>query len=138
MYLLAEVLNTECKLFVELEKNHKHNGRIIPDPLKDLVAVPAACRPDVVILMAPSVDSRLTQDIKSFMSEMTFDDYFKSTSPHPQGLYNQLRDCITLCCTSEFPRKISFVLEPALLNINGVTIGLTSTDIVSHLCQREK
>ena len=51
-----------------------------------------------------------------------------------------LKDCVAnpaLYSTSEFLRKISFVPEPALLNINGVTIGLTSTDIVSHLCQRE-
>lgn len=33
--------------------------------------------------------------------------------------------------------NLTFAPEPALLNINGVVFGLTSTDIISHISRRE-
>ena len=51
-----------------------------------------------------------------------------------------LQDCVKnagLFTVPEFAGRIVFVPEPALLNVNGVVIGVTSTDIIAHLSARE-
>ena len=58
-----------------------------------------------------------------------------TSSSHPQRL-EPTQQVPAIYNTSEFPCKISCVSEPAPLKISLVTIDLTSTDIVSHLCQR--
>ncbi|XP_055329284.1 DNA polymerase alpha subunit B-like [Paramacrobiotus metropolitanus] len=142
-------------------------GESQPEPLKDFIGYVIDTKPDLVIFMGPFVDETLARN-EEFMNETTFENQFKSVmhfifAQIPENLHipiivvpsaGQLvgvpvypvprftmTDCVenaVAFAKSDVTRLLTFEREPALLNINGIVVGLTSTDILSHLYQHER
>ncbi|OWA52581.1 DNA polymerase alpha subunit B [Hypsibius exemplaris] len=137
-----------------------------PEPLQELVRYVKESKPDLVILLGPFIDPKLTQD-EAFLAQDYVEHYFRlmmelvidefvgklrshvvlvpsagqlvGTPIYPIPPYT-LDDCVRnpgLYNGPDYDGRIIFVPEPALLNVNGLVVGLTSTDIISHLCQKE-
>nr|XP_020447769.1 DNA polymerase alpha subunit B [Monopterus albus] len=127
------------------------------DPLLDLISLIVRDRPDVCLLLGPFVDSKHEQIEKAQVIE-TFEEMFsrciesivdgtKSVGCHlvfvpsqrdvhhhfiypqpPFTLPNRIRDQA---------QHVTLVSDPCTLLIDGVTIGLTSTDILFHMGAEE-
>ncbi|KAM6924144.1 DNA polymerase alpha subunit B [Xenentodon cancila] len=127
------------------------------DPLLDLISIIVRDRPDVCLLLGPFVDSKHEQIEKAQVTE-TFEDIFsrclesivdgtKSVGCHlvfvpsqrdihhrfiypqpPFSLPNIIKDQA---------QRVTVVPDPCTLLIDGVTFGLTSTDILFHMGAEE-
>ncbi|XP_029021733.1 DNA polymerase alpha subunit B [Betta splendens] len=127
------------------------------EPLLDLISIIARDRPDVCVLLGPFVDSKHEQIEKGQVTE-TFDAIFsrciesilngtKSVGCHLVFVPSQ-RDIhhhfiypqppFTLPNLSkDQAQRITLVPDPCTLLIDGVTFGLTSTDIFFHMGAEE-
>ncbi|PZC75490.1 hypothetical protein B5X24_HaOG206031 [Helicoverpa armigera] len=124
------------------------------EPLKDLVTYITAHRPHLVIMTGPFLDSEHTKVKDNTMAE-TFKSFFdklidnlgelSSTSPYTK-IYivasNKDAFHVNIYPTPAYPSRrkhtnIHFVPDPCTLNINGIVIGVTSTDILMHISQEE-
>eukprot|EP00066_Takifugu_rubripes_P005908 XP_003970292.1 PREDICTED: DNA polymerase alpha subunit B [Takifugu rubripes] len=127
------------------------------DPLLDLIHVIARDRPDVCILLGPFVDSKHEQIEKAQVTE-TFEAIFsrcmesivdgtKSTGCQLVFVPSQ-RDIHHHCIYPQPPftlpnlskdqsQRITLVPDPCTLLIDGVTFGITSTDILFHMGAEE-
>ncbi|CAJ1058492.1 DNA polymerase alpha subunit B [Xyrichtys novacula] len=127
------------------------------DPLLDLINVIARDRPDVCLLLGPFVDSKHEQIEKGQVTE-TFEAIFsrciesivdgtKSIGCHLVFVPSQ-RDIhhhfiypqppFTLSNLSKDQvQRVTLVPDPCTLLIDGVTFGLTSTDILFHMGAEE-
>lgn len=127
------------------------------DPLLDLISVIVRDRPDVCVLLGPFVDSKHEQIEKAQVTE-TFETIFsrciesivdgtKSIGCHLVFVPSQ-RDIhhnfiypqppFTLPNISKDQiQRITLVPDPCTLLIDGVTFGLTSTDILFHMGAEE-
>lgn len=127
------------------------------DPLLDLIHVIVRDRPDVCLLLGPFVDSRHEQIEKGQVTE-TFETIFsrciESIVDGTRSVGCQLvfvpsqRDInhhfiypqppFTLPQLSkDQAQRVTLVPDPCTLLINGVTFGLTSTDILFHMGAEE-
>ncbi|XP_072251709.1 DNA polymerase alpha subunit B [Leuresthes tenuis] len=125
------------------------------DPLLDLIGVIVRDRPDVCLLLGPFVDSKHEQIEKAQVTE-TFEAIFsrciesivdgtKSVGCHLVFVPSQ-RDIhhhfiypqppFTLPNLSK-DQRVTLVPDPCTLLIDGVTFGLTSTDILFHMGAEE-
>uniref|UniRef100_A0A8C2X273 DNA polymerase alpha subunit B n=1 Tax=Cyclopterus lumpus TaxID=8103 RepID=A0A8C2X273_CYCLU len=125
------------------------------DPLLDLINVIVKDHPDVCLLLGPFVDSKHEQIEKAQVTE-TFEDIFsrciksivdgtKSVGCHLVFVPSQ-RDIhhhfiypqppFTLPSLSK-DQRVTLVPDPCTLLIDGVTLGLTSTDILFHMSAEE-
>ncbi|XP_034399416.1 DNA polymerase alpha subunit B [Cyclopterus lumpus] len=127
------------------------------DPLLDLINVIVKDHPDVCLLLGPFVDSKHEQIEKAQVTE-TFEDIFsrciksivdgtKSVGCHLVFVPSQ-RDIhhhfiypqppFTLPSLSkDQAQRVTLVPDPCTLLIDGVTLGLTSTDILFHMSAEE-
>lgn len=127
------------------------------DPLLDLINVIVKDHPDVCLLLGPFVDSKHEQIEKAQVTE-TFEDIFsrcitsivdgtKSVGCHLVIVPSQ-RDIhhhfiypqppFTLPNLSkDQAQRVTLVPDPCTLLIDGVTVGLTSTDILFHMGAEE-
>ncbi|XP_031443324.1 DNA polymerase alpha subunit B-like [Clupea harengus] len=127
------------------------------DPLIDLLTVINRDRPDVCILLGPFVDSKHEQIEKCQVTE-TFESIFarcvNSLVEGTRGIGCKLvfvpsqRDVHHNCIYPQPPftlpdlskedvERVSLVSDPCTLVIEGVTFGLTSTDILFHMGAEE-
>ncbi|XP_060935756.1 DNA polymerase alpha subunit B [Limanda limanda] len=127
------------------------------DPLLDLISIIVRDRPDVCLLLGPFVDSKHEQIEKAQVTE-TFEAIFsrciesivdgtKSVGCHLVFVPSQ-RDIhhhfiypqppFTLPSLSkDQAQRVTLVPDPCTLLIDGVTFGLTSTDILFHMGAEE-
>ncbi|XP_029579879.1 DNA polymerase alpha subunit B [Salmo trutta] len=127
------------------------------DPLVDLINVIARDRPDVCILLGPFVDSKHEQIEKSLVTE-TFDAIFSrcvgsivegtkgvgcrlvfvpsQRDVHHHFIYPQ-PPFILPDLSKDDTKRVTLVPDPCTLLIDGVTFGLTSTDILFHMGAEE-
>ncbi|XP_061581420.1 DNA polymerase alpha subunit B [Cololabis saira] len=127
------------------------------DPLLDLISVIVRDRPDVCLLLGPFVDSKHEQIEKAQVTE-TFEDIFsrclesivdgtKGVSCHLVFVPSQ-RDIHHHFIYPQPPfslpkispdqaQRVTVVPDPCTLLIDGVTFGLTSTDILFHMGAEE-
>uniref|UniRef100_A0A1A8QBU2 DNA polymerase alpha subunit B n=1 Tax=Nothobranchius pienaari TaxID=704102 RepID=A0A1A8QBU2_9TELE len=127
------------------------------DPLLDLIGVIVRDRPDVCLLLGPFVDSKHEKIEKAEVTE-TFEAIFsrciesivdgtRSVGCHLVFVPSQ-RDIhhhfiypqppFTLpSLRKEQIQRVTLVSDPCTLLINGVTFGLTSTDILFHISAEE-
>ncbi|XP_041467785.1 DNA polymerase alpha subunit B-like [Lytechinus variegatus] len=124
------------------------------EPLEDLIKVIKKTRPDACILLGPFVDVEHSQikdgslgesydkvfnDIiqatirktESVGCELIFQPSLRDAHHHfiyPQPPYTDIKNQ---------PKRVHFVAEPEMININGINIASTSTDIVFHLSREE-
>uniref|UniRef100_A0A8C7J8A9 DNA polymerase alpha subunit B n=1 Tax=Oncorhynchus kisutch TaxID=8019 RepID=A0A8C7J8A9_ONCKI len=127
------------------------------DPLVDLINVIARDRPDVCILLGPFVDSKHEQIEKSLVTE-TFDAIFSrcvgsivegtkgvgcrlvfvpsQRDVHHHFIYPQ-PPFILPDLSKDDAKRMTLVPDPCTLLIDGVTFGLTSTDILFHMGAEE-
>uniref|UniRef100_A0A8C8DXK6 DNA polymerase alpha subunit B n=1 Tax=Oryzias sinensis TaxID=183150 RepID=A0A8C8DXK6_9TELE len=124
------------------------------DPLLDLISVITRDRPDVCLMLGPFVDSRHEQIEKGQVTE-TFEAIFsrciesivdgtRSVGCHLVFVPSQ-RDVHHPLIYPQPPftlrvfilQRITLVPDPCTLLIDGVTFGLTSTDILFHMGAEE-
>lgn len=127
------------------------------DPLLDLISIIVRDRPDVCLLLGPFVDAKHEQIEKAQVTE-TFDAIFtrciesivdgtKSVGCHLVFVPSQ-RDIhqhfiypqppfMLPNLNKEQAQRVSLVPDPCTLLIDGVTFGLTSTDILFHMGAEE-
>ncbi|XP_030855397.1 DNA polymerase alpha subunit B [Strongylocentrotus purpuratus] len=124
------------------------------EPLEDLIKVIKKTRPDACILLGPFVDvehgqikdgslgesydkvfSDIVQAIvrktESVGCELIFQPSLRDAHHHfiyPQPPYSEIKNQ---------PKRVHFVAEPEMININGINIATTSTDILFHLSREE-
>ncbi|XP_023698507.1 DNA polymerase alpha subunit B [Paramormyrops kingsleyae] len=127
------------------------------DPLIDLISIIVRDQPDMCILFGPFVDSKHEQ-IEKFQLTETFEDLFsrcvKSILEGTRGLRCHFvfvpsqRDVHHLFVYPQPPftlpglskedmERVSLVSDPCTVLIEGVTFGLTSTDILFHMGAEE-
>ncbi|XP_004618469.2 DNA polymerase alpha subunit B [Sorex araneus] len=127
------------------------------DPLLDLIAVINHDRPDVCILFGPFLDAKHEQ-VENCLLTSPFEDIFKQCvrtiiegtrssgshlvfvpslrDVHHEPLYPQP----PFTCPDLPPgdkKRVRFVSEPCTLCVGGVTLGLTSTDVLFHMGAEE-
>uniref|UniRef100_A0A8C5GTY1 DNA polymerase alpha subunit B n=1 Tax=Gouania willdenowi TaxID=441366 RepID=A0A8C5GTY1_GOUWI len=125
------------------------------DPLLDLISVITRDRPDVCLLLGPFVDSKHEQIEKMQVTE-TFEAIFnrciksivdgtKSVGcrlvfvPSQRDVHHHFvypQPPFTLPNLSE-DQRVTLAPDPCTMLINGVTVGVTSTDILFHLGAEE-
>uniref|UniRef100_A0A3P9L968 DNA polymerase alpha subunit B n=1 Tax=Oryzias latipes TaxID=8090 RepID=A0A3P9L968_ORYLA len=124
------------------------------DPLLDLISVITRDRPDVCLMLGPFVDSRHEQIEKGQVTE-TFEAIFSRCIesivdgtrvgchlvfvPSQRDVHHPLiypQPPFTLPHLSK-NQRITLVPDPCTLLIDGVTFGLTSTDILFHMGAEE-
>uniref|UniRef100_A0A3Q1IDV8 DNA polymerase alpha subunit B n=1 Tax=Anabas testudineus TaxID=64144 RepID=A0A3Q1IDV8_ANATE len=125
------------------------------DPLLDLISVIVRDRPDVCLLLGPFVDSKHEQIEKAQVTE-TFEAIFsrciesivdgtKSVGcrlvfvPSQRDIHHHFiypQPPFTLPNISK-DQRVTLVPDPCTLLIDGVTFGLTSTDILFHMGAEE-
>ncbi|XP_032213929.1 DNA polymerase alpha subunit B isoform X2 [Mustela erminea] len=127
------------------------------DPLLDLIAVINRDLPDVCILLGPFLDAKHEQ-VESCLLTSPFEDIFKQclrtiiegtrssgsrlvfvpsvrdvhrepVYPQPPFSYSDL--------LRDDRKRVQFVSEPCSLAVNGVILGLTSTDLLFHMGAEE-
>uniref|UniRef100_A0A8C9ZNH4 DNA polymerase alpha subunit B n=1 Tax=Sander lucioperca TaxID=283035 RepID=A0A8C9ZNH4_SANLU len=129
------------------------------DPLLDLINVIVRDRPDVCLLLGPFVDSKHEQIEKAQVTE-TFEAIFsrciesivdgtKSVGcrlvfvPSQRDIHHHFiypQPPFTLCFSladEHMQQRVTLVPDPCTLLIDGVTFGLTSTDILFHMGAEE-
>ncbi|XP_019941956.1 DNA polymerase alpha subunit B [Paralichthys olivaceus] len=133
------------------------SGSLTFDPLLDLISIIVRDRPDVCLLLGPFLDSKHEQIEKAQVTE-TFEAIFlrciesivdgtKSVGCHLVFVPSQ-RDIhhhfiypqppFTLPNLSkDQAQRVTLVPDPCTLLIDGVTFGLTSTDILFHMGAEE-
>ncbi|XP_052518072.1 DNA polymerase alpha subunit B isoform X1 [Budorcas taxicolor] len=127
------------------------------DPLLDLITIINRDRPDVCILFGPFLDAKHEQ-VESCLLTSSFEDVFKQClrtiiegtrssgshlifvpslrDVHHEPVYPQPPfSCSDLL--REDKKRVRLVSEPCTLSINGVTFGLTSTDLLFHMGAEE-
>lgn len=132
------------------------SDNILYEPLVDLMScLDGGCPPDVCILLGPFVDAKHTVLEKGDIG-MTYSELFDQiVSPLLQlagqqdielVLVPSYRDLHHLCVYPQPPfllsssrkmSKVHWVSDPCTLDIGGVIIGLSSTDILFHLGAEE-
>uniref|UniRef100_A0A8C5R590 DNA polymerase alpha subunit B n=1 Tax=Leptobrachium leishanense TaxID=445787 RepID=A0A8C5R590_9ANUR len=127
------------------------------DALKDLIDIINRDRPDVCILLGPFLDAKHEQ-IENLQLTVTFEDVFKrclkmitegtrSSGSHlvfvpsyrdvhhhpiyPQPPFNCFEP------SKEDRQRIHFVADPCTLTVNGIVLGMTSTDLLFHMGSEE-
>ncbi|XP_047441919.1 DNA polymerase alpha subunit B [Mugil cephalus] len=127
------------------------------DPLLDLIGVIVRDRPDVCILLGPFVDSKHEQIEKSQVTE-TFETIFSrciesivdgtrsvgcrlvfvpsQRDIHHHFIYPQPPFTLPNM-NKDQAQRVTLVPDPCTLLIDGVTLGLTSTDILFHMGAEE-
>ncbi|XP_072293785.1 DNA polymerase alpha subunit B [Eucyclogobius newberryi] len=127
------------------------------DPLLDLINVISRDRPDVCLLLGPFVDSKHEQIEKALVTE-TFDAIFSrclesivdgtksvgcrlvvvpsQRDVHHPFVYPQPPFTLTNL-NKDQAQRVTLVPDPCTLLIDGVTFGLTSTDILFHMGAEE-
>ncbi|XP_068117229.1 DNA polymerase alpha subunit B [Hyperolius riggenbachi] len=127
------------------------------DALKDLIDVINRDRPDVCILFGPFLDAKHEQ-IENLQLMVTFEEVFKSClkmitegtrlSGSHLVFVPSMRDVLQdpvypqppfsrYELAKEDQQRVHFVADPCTLCINGVVIGLTSTDLLFHMGAEE-
>ncbi|XP_078466210.1 DNA polymerase alpha subunit B [Lampetra planeri] len=126
------------------------------EPLCDLITVINHERPQVCLLMGPFVDAKHEHVEKCQLKE-TFAELFANTirllvertqsSGSRLVIVPSLRDVHHCCIYPQPPftppdflkglQRVTFVSEPCTLNVNGVVVGVTSTDILLHMSSEE-
>uniref|UniRef100_A0A667WP94 DNA polymerase alpha subunit B n=1 Tax=Myripristis murdjan TaxID=586833 RepID=A0A667WP94_9TELE len=119
------------------------------DPLLDLISIIVRDRPDVCLLLGPFVDSKHEQIEKAQVTE-TFEAIFmrcietivEGTKRFvPQDIHHHFiypQPPFTLPDLSkDQAQRVTLVPDPCTLLIEGVTFGLTSTDILFHMSAEE-
>ncbi|CAL8357140.1 unnamed protein product [Merluccius merluccius] len=127
------------------------------DPLLDLITVIVRDRPDVCVLLGPFVDAKHEQIEKALVTE-TFEAIFsrcvesivegtKSVGcrlvfvPSQRDIHHRFiypQPPFTLPDLSkDQAQRVTLVPDPCTLLIEGVTLGLTSTDILFHMGAEE-
>ncbi|CAK1583502.1 unnamed protein product [Parnassius mnemosyne] len=124
------------------------------EPLKDLILYVSTQKPHVVIMTGPFMDCDHTKVKDNTMAE-TYKSFFdklldslgelNTTSPFTKiYIVSNCKDVFHLNIYPTPPyssrRKhpnIHFVPDPCTLNISGIVLGITSTDVLMHISQEE-
>lgn len=131
------------------------SDNILYEPLNDLVScLSGDCPPDVCILLGPFVDAKHTILEKGDIGMTYYELFERVVCPLliPVAVQQNIdlvlvpshRDLHHLCVYPQPPflsshkaSKVHWVSDPCTLDIDGVIIGLTSTDILFHLGAEE-
>ncbi|XP_026760615.2 DNA polymerase alpha subunit B isoform X2 [Galleria mellonella] len=124
------------------------------EPLKDFITYIGTHRPHVVIMTGPFMDVEHSKIKDNSMAE-TYKSYFEklidnlaelnTTSPYTKiYIVSSLKDVfhVNIYPTPPYSTRrkyhnIHFLPDPCTLNINGVVVGLTSTDVLMNISQEE-
>ncbi|CAG4931941.1 unnamed protein product [Parnassius apollo] len=124
------------------------------EPLKDLILYVSTQKPHIVIMTGPFMDCDHTKVKDNTMAE-TYKSFFdklldslgelNTTSPFTKiYIVSNCKDVFHLNIYPTPPyssrRKhpnIHFVPDPCTLNISGIVVGITSTDVLMHISQEE-
>ncbi|XP_056657329.1 DNA polymerase alpha subunit B-like isoform X2 [Monodelphis domestica] len=127
------------------------------DPMMDLIGVISRDQPDVCILLGPFLDAKHEQ-VENCQLTISFEEVFKKclwsiiegtrssgthlvfvpslrdvhhqpVYPQPPFSYPEL--------PKEDKQRVHFVSDPCTLSVNGVVLGLTSTDLLFHMGAEE-
>ncbi|XP_049877465.1 DNA polymerase alpha subunit B [Pectinophora gossypiella] len=124
------------------------------EPLKDLVTYIATYKPHVVILTGPFLDSDHAKVKDNSMAE-TYKAFFEKlmdslgelsvSSPFTKiYIVSSIKDVfhVNIYPTPAYTSRkkhanIHFLPDPSTININGVVVSVTSTDVLMHISQEE-
>ncbi|XP_019642373.1 PREDICTED: DNA polymerase alpha subunit B-like [Branchiostoma belcheri] len=120
------------------------------EPLEDLLKYLKRDKPDVCVLMGPFVDSK-HESIEKCTVEVSYGDMFEKIAQNMIKATEELQTHLVFVPSQRdvhhdyvYPQppftvdgvnspRVHFVSDPCTLTINGVVVGLTSTDILFHL-----
>ncbi|CAB3248945.1 unnamed protein product [Arctia plantaginis] len=124
------------------------------EPLKDLITYISTSKPHVVIMTGPFLDSDHTKIKDNTMAE-TYKSFFdklvdnlgelSNSSPLTKiYIVSSSKDAfhVNIYPTPAYSSRrkhtnLYFIPDPCTLNINGVIVGVTSTDVLMHISQEE-
>lgn len=152
----ADIINTlNGKLSMIVASGpYTTSDNIAYEPLKDLVTYISTHKPHIVIMTGPFLDSEHSKVKDNTMAE-TFKSFFEklvdnlgdlsNTSPNTKiYIVSNSKDAfhVNIYPTPPYSSRrkhanLHFVPDPCTLNINGIVIGVTSTDILMHIGQEE-
>lgn len=143
---------TESMSFVVAAGPFTHNDDLVYDPLHDLVHYCKDNRPDVLILTGPLMDAEHKSISENVLAE-PFEIFFeKMISGLVEVLGNEITILVVASCRDAnadpvFPTmpntlkmtypNVHMLSDPSMIDLNGITIGMTSTDVIDHILSNE-
>lgn len=136
--------------FVVAAGPYTHNTDLFYDPLHELLKYLKEHRPDVLLLTGPFVDAehKLVGDLAE-----TFDSFFEKMISGIMDVVGSSTTVLLVSCQKDamapavYPtpslalRKtypnLHMLPDPSLVDLDGVTLGVTSTDVLDHLLSHE-
>ncbi|RVE55324.1 hypothetical protein evm_000222 [Chilo suppressalis] len=124
------------------------------EPMKDLVTHITTHKPHVVIMTGPFMDCEHSK-VKDFTMAETFKSFFDKLVDSLGELNNScpftkiyivssLKDAfhVNIYPTPAYSSRrkhanVSFLPDPCTLNVSGIVVGVTSTDVLMHISQEE-
>ncbi|SPP80994.1 DNA polymerase alpha subunit B [Drosophila guanche] len=160
---VVEEMHTERKLtppsplrvdrelqFVVAAGPYTHSTDMFYDPLQDLLKYLKDHRPDVLVLVGPFVEA--SHKLVGEMAE-TFDSFFEKmiagimevVGAHTTVLMvSSQKDAMTHAIYPTPPPtlrrtypNLHLLPDPSIVDLDGITVGVTSTDVVDHLLSHE-
>lgn len=138
--------------FVVASGPYTHNDDLVYDPLHDLILYCKDNKPDVVILTGPFMEADHSLIVGNVLAE-TFESFFEKMLA---GIVEAIGEETTICMVSSCKDAVSCMVypthpmttnktypnvrmlpDPCVIDVNGITIGITSTDVVDHLLTEE-
>ncbi|XP_047537222.1 DNA polymerase alpha subunit B [Vanessa atalanta] len=133
---------------------YTNSNNMAYEPLKDLITYIGTHKPHVVIMIGPFMDSEhakikdhsMAETYKSFFDKLIDSIAEISTASPFTKIYivSSSKDAfnVNIYPTPAYSSRrkhpnIHFLPDPSTLNINGIFVGLTSTDVLMHISQEE-
>ncbi|KAH8407200.1 hypothetical protein KR222_010321 [Zaprionus bogoriensis] len=136
--------------FVVAAGPYTHSTDLFYDPLHDLLKYLKEHRPDVLLLTGPFVDAE--HKLVGEMAE-TFDSFFEKMVAGIMDVVGSNTTVLLVSCQKDamapavYPtppytlRKtypnLHLLSDPSLVDLDGVTLGVSSTDVLDHLLSHE-
>ncbi|XP_055923799.1 DNA polymerase alpha subunit B [Eupeodes corollae] len=143
---------TESLSFVVAAGPFTNSDDLVYDPLHDLVLYCKDNQPDVLILTGPLMDAEHKSINENVLAE-PFEVFFeKMISGLVEVLGNEITILVVASCrdansdpvypTMPVTLKMTYpnvhmLPDPSIVDLNGITIGMTSTDVLDHILNNE-
>nr|XP_036212794.1 DNA polymerase alpha subunit B [Bactrocera oleae] len=144
---------TEPLSFVIVAGPYTHDDDLVYEPLHDLIAYLKEHKPDVLVLTGPFLDAEhklisenvtLAESFESFFEKMitSIVDVIGNlttiliVTSHKDANADPVYPTMSVPLRKSFP-NVHVLPDPSMLDLNGIVVGMTSTDIMQHIISNE-